>query len=159
MTIALLLLVASCGGGDAAPVGSSVAPAAPPTTTSAAPITEASTAATTTATPATSPAGDPCAHVIDGEVSWQGETATVSATVRSADTGWDKYADAWEVRTVDGDVLGIRELLHPHENEQPFTRSLSGVSIPEGTTEVMLAARDSVDGWCGATLVVPVPEP
>ena len=75
-------------------------------------------------------------------------------TVRSDDTGWDKYADAWEVRTADGIVLGTRVLAHPHESEQPFTRSLDGVVIPNGLTEVVIAARDSVAGFCGDTLTV-----
>ena len=35
------------------------------------------------------------------------------------------------VCTPDGKVLGYRKLHHPHENEQPFTRSLSGVEIPD----------------------------
>ena len=42
-------------------------------------------------------------------------------TVQHADTGWDHYADAWEVLAPDGTVLGTRTLLHPHTDEQPFT--------------------------------------
>jgi hypothetical protein len=92
-----------------------------------------------------------CAEVIAATADSSGDgTYRFSATVRSGDTGWDKYADAWEVRSRDGEVLGVRELAHPHETEQPFTRSLSGVEIPDGTTEVVLAARDSVNGFCGA---------
>ncbi len=100
---------------------------------------------------------DTCAHVIGAEIERTGETFRVSATVRSHDTGWDKYADAWEVRTPEGDVLGTRTLLHPHENEQPFTRSLSGVSIPAGVGRVVVAARDSVEGFCGETFTIAVP--
>ena len=77
-------------------------------------------------------------------------------TVRSADTGWDKYADGWEVRSPDGSVLGFRELLHPHETEQPFTRSLNDVVIAEDIDEVVVAARDSVNGYCGATKTVAI---
>jgi hypothetical protein len=47
--------------------------------------------------------------------------------------------------------------LHPHENEQPFTRSLSGVAITPGTAEVTVRAHDSVDGYGGEEFVVPVP--
>jgi hypothetical protein len=78
-------------------------------------------------------------------------------TVRSADTGWDKYADRWEVRTGDGAVLGERILTHPHETEQPFTRTLAGVEIPSDVTTVTIAAHDSVAGWCGDTLTIDVP--
>lgn len=70
----------------------------------------------------------------------------------SADTGWDKYADSWEVRTAEGAVLSVRALTHPHENEQPFTRSLSGVLIPERVSQVIIAAHDSVAGFCGDTV-------
>jgi hypothetical protein len=77
--------------------------------------------------------------------------------VLSADTVWDKYADRWEVRAPDGRVLGERVLTHPHENEQPFTRALSGVEIPAELKEVVLAAHDSVAGFCGDTYTVAIP--
>jgi len=72
---------------------------------------------------------------------------TFTVSVRHADTGWDHYADGWEVLDGEGERLGYRELLHPHENEQPFTRSLSGVEIPEGTASVTIRAHDSEHGW------------
>jgi hypothetical protein len=72
-----------------------------------------------------------------------------SVTVAHADTGWDHYADRWEVLAPDGTVLGTRVLLHPHENEQPFTRSLGGVQVPDGVTRVTLRAHDSVHGLGG----------
>lgn len=74
--------------------------------------------------------------------SWQ-----VSVTLLHPDTGWEHYADGWEVLTLDGERLGFRELLHPHVNEQPFTRSLGGVEIPTGTQSVNVRAKCSVDGW------------
>jgi len=80
-----------------------------------------------------------------------------SVTVRHADTGWDHYADAWDVVAPDGTVLGTRTLLHPHESEQPFTRSLSGVRIPDGIDEVTIRARDKVHGYGGREIVVILP--
>jgi len=100
-----------------------------------------------------------CANVIDAAVTRSGDRFVVTATVESADTGWDRYADAWEVRTTDGDVLATRVLAHPHVDEQPFTRSLSDVEIPAGVTTVEIAARDSVVGFCGITAAVAVPAP
>lgn len=76
-----------------------------------------------------------------------GGTWSFNVTVLHADAGWDHYADGWEVATSDGTQLGFRKLLHPHDNEQPFTRSLAGVDIPNGTTTVMIRAHDSVHGW------------
>jgi hypothetical protein len=81
----------------------------------------------------------------------------VEVTVRHADQGWDHYADAFEVVAPDGRVLGTRILLHPHVEEQPFTRSLPGVEIPDEVTQVTIRARDSVDGYGGQELTVPVP--
>lgn len=86
-----------------------------------------------------------------------GGTWTFDVTLRHPDTGWDHYADAWAVIAPDGSELGLRELLHPHEDEQPFTRSLSGVAIPDGVAEVTIRARCSVDGWSAESGAVPLP--
>ena len=87
----------------------------------------------------------------DASARQSGSTWTISVTLSHPDTGWDHYADGWEVLSPDGTRLGFRELLHPHVNEQPFTRSLSGVTIPEGMTNILIRARDNVDGWAEAT--------
>jgi len=75
-------------------------------------------------------------------------------TVRHGDTGWDHYADRWQVLGPDGTVLGTRVLLHPHENEQPFTRSQSGIVVPDGVTTVTVRAHDLVDGFGGREISV-----
>lgn len=82
---------------------------------------------------------------------------TVTAEVEHPDEGWDHYANAWHVVTADGTVLATRELAHPHMNEQPFIRSLSGVKIPAGVGEVTVRAQDSVHGLGGKTVTVAVP--
>ena len=87
-----------------------------------------------------------------GDGAWR-----VGVTVEHADAGWDHYADAWEMVAPDGAVLGTRTLLHPHVDEQPFTRSLSGVAIPDEVVEVTIRARDSVHGRGGRELTVAVP--
>ena len=58
----------------------------------------------------------------------------------------------------DGAVLGERILAHPHVNEQPFTRSLSGVAIPNGITSVIVRARDLVHGFGGQEIAINLPE-
>ena len=68
-------------------------------------------------------------------------------TLRHADSGWEHYADGWQVVDQQDNVLGDRVLHHPHVNEQPFTRGLSGVSLPVSTQNVMIRAHDSVHGW------------
>lgn len=80
-------------------------------------------------------------------------------TVRHEDTGWEHYADAWEVLSPDGTVLATRVLTHPHVNEQPFTRSMSGITIPEGVTEVRVRAHDLVDGYGGKEINISLDRP
>jgi hypothetical protein len=81
---------------------------------------------------------------------------TFYVTVEHPDTGWEDYADGWDVVLPDGTVVKpdsespfTRLLLHPHTNEQPFTRSQSGIVLPEGVTEVQVRAHDLVDGYGG----------
>jgi hypothetical protein len=88
-------------------------------------------------------------------------TWTFHVTVRHPDTGWEDYADGWDVLTPDGTVLKpdpsspfTRLLLHPHETEQPFTRSQSGIVIPPGAAQVRVRAHDLVDGFGGREVVV-----
>ena len=78
-------------------------------------------------------------------------------TVEHADSGWDHFANKWDVLTTDGTVVASRELLHPHENEQPFTRSLQDVKLPAGTKDVDVRAHDSVHGYGGQTIRVSIP--
>ncbi|MCK5478089.1 MAG: hypothetical protein KAI44_04165 [Methylococcales bacterium] len=71
----------------------------------------------------------------------------VKVTLEHSDTGWDHYADNWQVVDADGNVLGNRILQHPHIKEQPFTRDLAGVKIPDGVTTIYIKAHDKVHGW------------
>ena len=80
-----------------------------------------------------------------------------AVTLRHADEGWEHYADRWELRAPDGTVLGTRVLHHPHVDEQPFTRSLGGVELPNGVSRVRVRARDSRHGYGGAEVEVEVP--
>lgn len=78
-------------------------------------------------------------------------------TIRSRDTGWARYADRFEVLAPGGTVLGMRELLHPHQDEQPFTRDLHGLRIPPGIRRVTLRAHMKGVGHDGATIEVALP--
>ena len=86
---------------------------------------------------------------------------TFHVTVRHPDTGWQDYADGWDVVAPDGAALRpdpsgpfTRLLLHPHETEQPFTRSQSRIVIPEGVAQVRVRAHDLVDGFGGREVTV-----
>jgi hypothetical protein len=75
-------------------------------------------------------------------------------TIRHADQGWDHYADRWEILAPDGNILDTRVLAHPHTNEQPFTRSLSGVKTPIELRQVKIRAHDSVHAFGGETMII-----
>lgn len=97
--------------------------------------------------------------IVDAEFTHtSGQQWSVSVTLEHADSGWDHYADNWRVVDGEGDVLGDRVLYHPHVDEQPFTRSLNGVEIPEGTTEVFVIAHDKEHGWTENRLLVDLGE-
>jgi hypothetical protein len=74
--------------------------------------------------------------------SWQ-----VAVSVLHDDSGWEHYADKWRVLDPQGRVLAERVLLHPHVEEQPFTRSLDSVVIPETIGVVYIEVHDTQSAW------------
>ncbi|MDU8929297.1 hypothetical protein RXV86_18040 [Alisedimentitalea sp. MJ-SS2] len=70
----------------------------------------------------------------------------IDVTLQHPDTGWEHYADGWEILDKSGKQLGYRKLMHPHVEEQPFTRSLVNVMLPDGTREVFIRANCSKAG-------------
>jgi hypothetical protein len=98
------------------------------------------------------------ADVIEVEVVKLGDGAyRFDVTLSHNDEGWDHYADKWDVVGPDSTVLGTRTLYHPHVDEQPFRRSLSGVKIPGGINEVTIRAHDSVHEYGGRVVTVVLP--
>lgn len=95
--------------------------------------------------------------VVEAELDRTGDTWRVTATISSPYDGPDRYADAFRVLAPDSTVLGVRELLHDHANEQPFTRSLDDVEIPDEVEEVVVEGRDLANGWGGGTVTIAVP--
>lgn len=78
-------------------------------------------------------------------------------TISSPYDSPERYADAWRILDPDGFELGVRVLTHDHGNEQPFTRSLSGVEIPDGIETVVIEGRDLANGWGGQTFELNLP--
>jgi hypothetical protein len=68
-----------------------------------------------------------------------------------------RYADGFRVYTAANQVLGERKLWHDHQNEQPFTRDLYGVAIPQGVSSVFIQARDQKYGYSGKVAEVRLP--
>lgn len=96
-------------------------------------------------------------EVVDVSVSGDGSVYDFDVTMSSPYDSPERYADAWRVIGDDGRVYGVRELLHDHANEQPFTRSLGGVEIPATVASVTIQGRDQVYGWGGDVVEVSLP--
>ncbi|MCG7981581.1 MAG: hypothetical protein JAY90_02400 [Candidatus Thiodiazotropha lotti] len=98
------------------------------------------------------------ADVVNAEVRKRGSNLyDFSVTVQHQDSGWDHYANRWEVLDEKGGVIGTRTLHHPHVKEQPFTRVLSGVVIPVDVKTVTIRAHDSVHKYGGKHIEVSLP--
>ncbi len=90
-------------------------------------------------------------------VTRSGEQLMFAVTISSPYDTPQRYADAFRIRSADGTVFGVRELDHDHATEQPFTRTLDGVTVPAGTSDVVVEGRDLANGWGGETRTVALP--
>ena len=96
------------------------------------------------------------ADVEDATVRCNAVSCTFNVTVKHSDQGWKHYADKWDILTPDGEIIATRTLHHPHVKEQPFTRSLGNVTVPEKIKTVIVRAHDSVHGYGGKELTVDI---
>jgi len=131
-----------------------------PSATAAPPVRDTPTATSEPAVTATVQSGNADVLFVRAVQSADGSW-TFYVEVQHPDTGWEDYADGWDVVTPAGEVLKpdpdsqfTRTLLHPHVDEQPFTRSQGGIEIPEGVEQVRVRAHDLVDGYGGREVVV-----
>lgn len=85
-------------------------------------------------------------QIVDATATKDGDTWTVAVTLNHADVDGKHRADLWQIVSEKGEVLGVRKLGHAHM-DQPFTRDLQGVKIPENTSVVYIEAHDKVHGW------------
>ena len=83
----------------------------------------------------------------------------ISVTLKHKDSGWNHYANAWQVVDEKNQLLGKRVLLHPHVNEQPFTRSLYSVKIPADVKVIFIEATDLVHGLSSDRLRIDLSKP
>ncbi len=97
------------------------------------------------------------ADVIDAELKRENDGSfTFNVTVQHADEGWNHYADHWLILDNDEQMIAARKLMHPHVKEQPFTRSLSYIQIPDDVTEIIIRAHCSVDKYTGKDLTLKI---
>jgi hypothetical protein len=91
------------------------------------------------------------ADVTAVEVTGAPNEYSFEVTVRSPDTGCEQYADWWEVVSPEGALLSRRILLHPHVDEQPFTRTGGPVDVSADST-VLVRAHMNTAGYGGQAL-------
>lgn len=105
-----------------------------------------------------------CTNVNAGEVdvenikitALEGERFRIDVTLRHDDTGWEHYANRWDVLDEANNVLGTRVLAHPHVNEQPFTRSLT-LEIPKNIKQITIRGHDLVHKHGGKPMSADLP--
>lgn len=96
--------------------------------------------------------------VLHARVQAQGENRfDFDVTLSSPYDTPQRYADAFRVTGPEGAVYGERKLVHDHQDEQPFTRDLYGVSIPQNISTVTIQGHDQRSGYGGKTLQVKLP--
>jgi len=144
--VTVLALTTACGGSDESSGDDAVsgpAPGAEPSPDAAAeePISD----------------GDMFPDVIDATAQRTEDTWTIAATLSSPYDTPERYADAWRVLGPDGEVYAERILTHDHANEQPFTRSQSGVVIPSEVSVIVIQGRDLEFGYGGDTFELVLP--
>ncbi|CAN5575043.1 hypothetical protein BH24ACT5_BH24ACT5_03970 [soil metagenome] len=137
------------------PVVESSATEAPASSTA---TTSTATASTDTTSDDTAASGDSTAvderfpEIVDGVATQDGDTWTFDVTVSSPYDSPEQYADGWRVLGPDDEVYGEHTLTHDHATEQPFTRTQSGVTIPDDVDEVTIEGRDLLNGYGGRTM-------
>ncbi len=85
-----------------------------------------------------------------------GDSFRFDVSVLHEDTGWDHYANAFEILDSNGNILGTRVLLHPHVGQLPFTRSLT-LTLSPAIRQVTIRGVDSVHGRGGKEMNVDIP--
>jgi hypothetical protein len=93
-------------------------------------------------------------NIINATYTVSSNSYRFDVTVSSEYDTPQRYADAYRIMDENGEVYGIRELAHDHAYEQPFTRSLSGVTIPNTIKTLIIEGRDQTYGWGGETFTI-----
>ncbi len=92
--------------------------------------------------------------VVKVKASADGDTWDFDVTMSSPYDSPERYADGWRITGPDGTVFGEHSLGHDHASEQPFTRSQTGVKIPDDVDRVVVEGRDQANGYGGKTQTV-----
>lgn len=111
--------------------------------------------AVTTTVVSTAATDDQFPSVVEVKTTYNDDgTFNFAVTMTSPYDSPERYADGWRVVGPDDTEFGTHTLTHDHAAEQPFTRTQSGVEIPDDVTEVTIEGRDLVNGFGGETQTV-----
>ena len=91
--------------------------------------------------------------VINATASCQDNNCYITATLKHNDTSWKHYANKFDI-IVDNIIIATRILHHPHIHEQPFTRSISNVKIPNNTKTITIKAHDLIHKYGGKEFII-----
>lgn len=143
LVAAVALLLGGCGSSS-----DSTPPADP---------TPAATADASSGRPGASPDDTKFPDVLEARASRAGDGSwTFDVTISSPYDSPERYADGWRVMS-GKEVLGEMTLGHDHASEQPFTRTQTGVEIPDGVDTVTVQGRDTEHGYGGTAVTVDLP--
>ena len=84
-------------------------------------------------------------------VEYDATQARFDVTLIHADDDEAGYADWWQVETLDGNLLGRRELTHAHGNAA-FTRT-HYITVPAGIDYVVVRGHDQTHDYGGQAIV------
>ena len=133
LSLALVGVIGACGSSES---GGSTRPSASPTASAAAQFPDVEKAELSRGS--------------DG-------TYSLAVTMTSPYDSPSRYADGWRVLQAGTDtVLATMMLDHDHASEQPFTRSQTRLTIPDGVEKITVEGHDQVSGYGGATVTVAV---
>jgi hypothetical protein len=136
VALAAALLLAGCGGADEA--------AAPQPRPAPAPT-------------GAGPADQPFPDVVDAvPTQVDGDVWSLEVTLHAPYGSPGRHADGWRVLAPDGTVLGEQALPAEVSGQETVTATQPHVRIPPGTGEVTVEGRDSVNGYGGEAVTVPV---
>ncbi len=88
----------------------------------------------------------------------ENRVCTFKVTLKHPDSGWKHYADHWRILDSFNTEIARRTLYHPHVDEQPFTRSLENVEIPDNISSIWVEAHDKVHGYSSDRFKLTIPE-
>ncbi|PKN56663.1 MAG: hypothetical protein CVU56_14905 [Deltaproteobacteria bacterium HGW-Deltaproteobacteria-14] len=98
------------------------------------------------------PEGPPAADIVGLDVTGAAGDYAFTVIIASDDVDCEHYTDWWEVVLVDGTLVYREVQLHPHVDEQPFTRTGGHLAIAEDAL-VLVRAHFHPDGYVGVAWV------